>query len=131
MSEEYMAAAEEVVRRIIVREIHSDHPDNESGNSPLHNFARAFKGAGDSIPAAYAQECIDYDKKHQQKASNQFTVANVYSFLDENGNLTQQSDRNHWFIPAQYVAAYIAGLNALFNVNGMLVCRCECRYRVA
>ncbi len=61
-------------------------------------------------------EVPDYaNKPYKLKASSQGTVANVYVFVDEAGNMTHQSDRNHWFIPAQYVAAYIAGLNALVN----------------
>jgi hypothetical protein len=113
VSEDYMAAAMEVIRKIMVREIWSDHPDNENGNSPLHNFARAFKGVGDGVPAAYAQECIDYEKKHK-KDSSSIAAAGMQLQMDENGDITLiQSGSHYILISAVYAQEFRDAVNAL------------------
>ncbi len=78
----------------------------------LTEYDRPWKGEGSPRPP---QELYDESVKlaRQEKAVSQGTVANVYVFVDEAGNMTQQSDRHHFFIPAAYVAAYRALIDSL------------------
>ena len=82
---------------------------NDDRLKGLEDFAFGFKQQSEreSMPD-YPQERYARVHREQQKAVSQGTVANVYVFVDEAGNMTQQSDRNHFFIPAAYVAAYRA-----------------------
>ena len=67
MEHDVMQQAEEWVRKIMTRETQAIDPYNDMNNpgSPLNDFTRGFKGVGNGVPAAYAQECLAYERRHQ------------------------------------------------------------------
>ena len=121
--EDVMQSALEAIKRMELREQQSFHPDNDNGNSPLHDFSKGFKGVGTGVPAAYAQEVLDYEKRHNKKSASSITLDDSGTALsaDENGYVTVQQGRHcHMFTPSQW-ATYLAAANVLVPAPDVVV----------
>ncbi len=79
----------------LMREFVSDNKDVKNARSPLHDFSKGFGvadpeygGVRDSVPAAYAQECLDLEKKQRKDDSTFDLGGTIAGQWDSTGRLT-------------------------------------------
>lgn len=115
MYEDYLQEAMGVIKRMELREQQGIDPYNDAGNpnSPLHDYSRAFKGAGDYIPQSLHEETMAQERK-QKKGASTITIPGFQFQMDENGDITILQTGSHYtYVSANQAQAYRDAINAL------------------